>query len=88
MNCGPYFVLITLLVGLPMTSNASTAAADVFTPVSGSVTEANGELVEQPELVNTEAEGSGWLFRIALADASELGGLMDRAAYDAYAAEL
>jgi glycine cleavage system H protein len=64
------------------------AASDVFTPVSGSVTEANGELVEQPELVNTEAEGSGWLFRIALADASELGGLMDRAAYDAYAAEL
>ena len=64
------------------------AASDIYTPVSGTVTEVNGELEEQPELVNTEAEGAGWLFRIALADAGELGSLMDRAAYDEYVAGL
>lgn len=64
------------------------AASDIYTPVSGTVTEANGELEEQPELVNSDAESDGWLFRIAIADAGELGDLMDQAAYDAYVAEL
>ncbi len=64
------------------------AASDIYTPVSGTVTEVNGDLDEQPELVNSEAESGGWLFRIAIADANELGSLMDRAAYDAYVAGL
>jgi glycine cleavage system H protein len=64
------------------------AASDVYTPVSGTVTEGNGELEDQPELVNNKAESAGWLFRIALADAGELSSLMDKAAYDAYVAEL
>jgi len=64
------------------------AASDVYTPVSGTVIEANGELEEMPELVNSEAESGGWLYRIALADAGELGTLMDEAAYRAYVAGL
>ena len=64
------------------------AASDIYTPVSGTVTEVNGELDAAPELVNTDAEGAGWLFRVAIADAGELESLMDRAAYDAYVAGL
>ena len=64
------------------------AASDVYCPVSGTVTEANAALEDRPELVNSDAEGEGWLFRLAMADPDELGGLMDRAAYDAYVAEL
>jgi glycine cleavage system H protein len=64
------------------------AASDVYTPVSGTVSEANPALESEPELVNTSAEESGWLFRITLADQGELAGLMDRAAYDAYVAGL
>lgn len=64
------------------------AASDVYSPVSGTVSEVNGELEGAPELVNSDAEGAGWLYRLTLADAGELGGLMDRAAYDAYVAGL
>lgn len=64
------------------------AASDVYAPVSGTVIEVNGELEDMPELVNAEAEGGGWLFRIAIADPAELAGLMNRAAYDAYVAGL
>jgi len=60
------------------------AASDVYTPVSGSVTAANAALGDEPELVNSDAEESGWLFRIALSDTSELEALMDRKAYEAY----
>jgi len=60
------------------------AASDVSTPVSGSVTAANAALGDEPELVNSDAEESGWLFRIALSDTSELEALMDRKAYEAY----
>lgn len=64
------------------------AASDVYTPVSGTITEGNGALEEQPELVNSDAEGEGWLYRLDLADSGELAGLMDKAAYDAYVTEL
>ncbi len=64
------------------------AASDAFSPVSGTVTGVNGELDGAPELVNTSAESAGWLFKLTLADAGELAGLMDRAAYDAYVAGL
>jgi glycine cleavage system H protein len=63
------------------------AASDVYTPVSGAVVEFNATLEDKPELVNEDAEGAGWFFKIKLADASELGDLMDRDAYLAYAAE-
>lgn len=64
------------------------AASDVYAPVSGSVTEANPALADEPELVNSDAEGAGWLFRLTLSDPGELDGLMDRAAYDAHVAGL
>ena len=64
------------------------AASDVYTPVSGTVSEANDALADEPELVNSDAEDKGWLFRIAIGDAAELGELMDDKAYKAYVAEL
>jgi len=60
------------------------AASDVYTPVSGVVIEANPALADAPELVNTDAETGGWLFRVTLSDAGELSSLMDEAAYKAF----
>jgi len=60
------------------------AASDVYAPVSGPVGEINAALEDEPELVNSDAEGAGWLYRIAIADSSELETLMDKAAYDAF----
>jgi glycine cleavage system H protein len=64
------------------------AAADVYAPVSGTVSAVNTALVDEPELVNTDAEVGGWLFRLTLSDAGELSGLMDAAAYADYVAGL
>ena len=64
------------------------AASDVYTPVSGTVSDVNGALEGEPELVNTDAEVGGWLFRLTLSDPSELAALLDQAAYEAYIAEL
>ena len=72
----------------PCVVDSVKAASDVYAPVSGTVTEANAALADEPELVNTDAEVGGWLFRLTLSDPSELDGLMDRAAYDAYVAGL
>ena len=60
------------------------AASDVYAPVSGEVTEANQALTNDPSLANTDPEGEGWFFRLRLSDSSELGGLMDAAAYKAF----
>ncbi|MEO7247867.1 MAG: glycine cleavage system protein GcvH [Novosphingobium sp.] len=57
------------------------AASDVYTPASGTVTEGNAALGDAPELVNTDAETGGWLFRLTLSDADELASLMDEAGY-------
>lgn len=64
------------------------AASDVYTPVGGIVIDGNPMLEGAPELVNADPEAGGWLFRVKLADAAELDGLMDRAAYDAFVAGL
>ncbi|MDQ2674012.1 MAG: glycine cleavage system protein GcvH [Chloroflexota bacterium] len=60
------------------------AVSDLFSPVSGTVTEINEALRDAPELLNSDPFGAGWIARVELADASELDGLMDA---DAYAAE-
>ena len=60
------------------------AASDVFAPVSGTVTEGNSALEADPSLVNSDPEGAGWFFKLALDDPSELDGLMDEAAYKAF----
>jgi len=62
------------------------AASDVYAPVSGEITEANGALAEAPETVNADPEGAGWFCKMKIADTSELDDLMDRAAYDAHCA--
>ncbi len=72
----------------PCVVDSVKAASDVYSPASGTVTEENAALADEPELVNSDAEGAGWLFRLTLADAGELDGLMDRAAYDEYVAGL
>ncbi len=60
------------------------AASEIYAPVGGSVIEGNKALEEDPALVNRDAEGEGWFFKLRVADAGETGSLMDRAAYDAY----
>ena len=60
------------------------AASDVYAPVSGEVTEGNAALEADPALVNSAAEGEGWFFKLTLSDTSELDGLMDREAYQAF----
>jgi glycine cleavage system H protein len=60
------------------------AASDVYAPVSGEVTEANAALEGDPSLVNSAPEGEGWFFRLRLSDTSQLEGLMDRGAYQAF----
>ena len=64
------------------------AASEVFAPVSGTVTEGNAALADDPALVNRAAQGEGWFARLTLSDPAELDGLMDQAAYDAYLATL
>ncbi|MEJ2084159.1 MAG: glycine cleavage system protein GcvH [Acidobacteriota bacterium] len=62
------------------------AVAEVYTPVSGEIIEANEALTETPELVNEDPHGKGWLVKIRLSSKDELDGLMDAAAYEQFAA--
>lgn len=57
------------------------SASDVFSPVTGDVVAVNEALEEEPELVNEDPYGEGWLFQVRLADEGELDGLMDAATY-------
>lgn len=63
------------------------AASEVYAPIGGEVTEANEELAENPGLVNEDAEGDGWFFRMKIADISELSDLMDEAEYKDFIAD-
>jgi glycine cleavage system H protein len=63
------------------------AASDVFAPVTGEVTDVNDDLAREPALVNQDAEGRAWFFKLRIADEAELGHLMERAAYQAYVEE-
>lgn len=60
------------------------AASDVYSPVSGTVTEGNSALADDPALVNTAPETDGWFFKLTIADKSELDGLMDESGYKAF----
>lgn len=64
------------------------AASDVFAPVSGTVTEGNAALADDPALVNTAPESDGWFFKLTMSDPGELDGLMDEAKYKAFVASL
>ena len=63
------------------------AASDVYAPVSGEVVEVNPALGDEPKLVNDDAEGEGWFFKLRLADPAELAGLMNEAAYQTFVKE-
>ncbi len=60
------------------------AASDVYSPVSGTVTEGNAALTDDSSLVNSDAEAAGWFFKLTLSDPGELDSLMDEAAYAAF----
>jgi glycine cleavage system H protein len=60
------------------------AASDVFAPASGEVVAVNAKLADSPSLVNEDAQGAGWLFKLKLSAPDELDGLMDDAAYAEY----
>jgi len=64
------------------------AASDVYSPASGTVLEGNAALADDSSLVNSDAEGEGWFFRLTLSDPSELDELMDETAYEAFVAKL
>jgi glycine cleavage system H protein len=59
------------------------AVSDLYAPVSGEVTAVNDVLTSRPELVNEDPFEQGWMIRMRISDAAELGGLLDAAAYDA-----
>ncbi len=63
------------------------AASDIYAPVSGEVVETNGALADAPEKVNDDPEGEAWFFKLKLSDPSQLEGLMDKAAYQAFVKE-
>lgn len=64
------------------------AASEVYSPVSGTVTEGNAALLDTPALVNESAQNEGWFFKLTLSNAAELDSLMDEAAYQEYVASL
>jgi len=64
------------------------AASEIYAPIAGEITEINPALEEDPSTVNADAEGEGWFFRMTVADAGELEGMMDAEAYKAYVATL
>ena len=62
------------------------AAADVYMPVAGEIVEVNEALRADPSLANSDPLGAGWFFKVKLANAGELDGLMDETAYTSFAA--
>jgi glycine cleavage system H protein len=62
------------------------AVSEIYAPASGEVLEANGELRNKPETINSDPHGAAWLVKVKLANPAELNGLMDGPAYEAYIA--
>jgi glycine cleavage system H protein len=66
------------------TIEAVKAVSELFSPVSGEIVEVNQRLEKEPQLVNSEPYGDGWMVKVKLSDAKERDGLMDAAAYGAH----
>lgn len=60
------------------------AASEIYAPVGGEITEANQAVADDPALVNSAPTGDGWFFKLKIANAGDLDGLMDEAAYKSY----
>jgi glycine cleavage system H protein len=76
-----YVELPTLKKILKQSEESVKAAADVYAPLSGIITEINTALSKSPELINSDSYGAGWLFRLQFSDATELDNLLDFATY-------
>jgi len=63
------------------------AASDVYTPLTGEITETNQKVVDDPAAVNKDPEGGSWFFKIKIKNKSELEALMSKADYDKFAKE-
>jgi glycine cleavage system H protein len=63
------------------------AVSDLYAPLSGEVTEANADLASKPELVNSDPYAAGWMIKVRVADAGQVEGLLDAAAYEQLTAE-
>ncbi|KAF2958065.1 glycine cleavage system protein H [Thermotoga sp. Ku-13t] len=63
------------------------AASDIYAPVSGKIVEVNEKLSNQPELINKDAEGEGWLVKIEMSDPAELSNLLDEESYRRFCEE-
>ena len=63
------------------------AASDVYTPITGAITEINQSIVDDPSAVNKNPEGAAWFFKIKIKNKSELNELMNKADYDKFAKE-
>ena len=63
------------------------AASDVYSPISGEVTEGNKGIVDDPSSVNSDPEGASWFFKIKIKNSSELASLMTKSDYDKFVAE-
>src|SRR5690349_9937849 len=63
------------------------AVSDLFAPIAGEVVAVNPALADQPELVNSDPFGQGWMIKLKVADASQVAGLLDAAAYERVTAE-
>ena len=60
------------------------AASDVYTPITGEITETNQSIVDDPSAVNKDPEGAAWFFKIKIKNKSELNELMNKADYDKF----
>ncbi|MBN8908083.1 MAG: glycine cleavage system protein H, partial [Rhodospirillales bacterium] len=60
------------------------AASDVYAPLAGKIVETNDTIVEDPSIVNSDAEGEGWFFRMELDNTDDFEALMDQDAYDEF----
>ena len=63
------------------------AASDVYTPISGEVTENNKTIVDDPAQINSDPENEAWFFKLKIKDKSELDSLMNKEEYDKFAKE-
>ena len=64
------------------------AAAEVYAPATGDITETNKDLEGSPELVNSDPQGTGWFFKMRLSDLSETDAMMDEQSYKDFVASL
>jgi glycine cleavage system H protein len=61
--------------------------SEIFSPVSGTVSEVNTDLSDTPQMINEDPYGKGWIFAVEMGDTGEIEGLMDAAAYQAFLGE-